>query len=57
MTRVNYSDVYGTTMSDRHDGDYSLDYLTHETAARDLDWAEWFLNRVEKLLKETGALT
>jgi len=49
MIEVEYSDLYGTTMSDRHDGDYSLDYLTHETATRDLDWAERFLNRVEKL--------
>jgi len=57
LIEVKYSDVYGTAMSDRHDGDYSLDYLSHETAARDLDWAERFLSRVEKLLTEIGVLT
>ena len=57
LIEVKYSDVYGTAMSDRHDGDYSLNYLSHETAARDLDWAEQFLSRVEKLLTEIGVLT
>jgi len=57
LIEVEYSDVYGMAMSDRHDGDYSLDYLSHETAARDLDWAERFLSPVEKLLKEIGTLT
>ncbi len=57
LIEVEYSDVYGTAMSDRHDGDYSLNYLSHETAARDLDWAERFLSRVEKLLTEIGVLT
>lgn len=57
LIEAEYSDLYGTTMSDRHDGDYSLDYLGHETASRDLDWAERLVNRVEELLKEMGALT
>lgn len=51
-----YSDLYGTTMSDRHEGDYSLEYLSHETASRDLTWAERFVRRVEKLLKERGVI-
>jgi len=57
LIEVEYSDVYGMAMSDRHDGDYWLDYLSHETAARDLDWAGRFLSRVEKLSKEIGTLT
>jgi uncharacterized protein (UPF0332 family) len=56
LIEVEYSDLYGTIMGDRHDGDYSLDVLSYETAARDLDWSERFVNRIERLLKETGAL-
>ncbi len=55
LIEVEYSDLYGTTMSDRHEGDYSLAYLDYETATRDLEWADRFLDRVEALLRTMGA--
>jgi uncharacterized protein (UPF0332 family) len=57
LIEVEYGDLYGKIMRDRYDGDYSLDDLSYETATRDLDWAERFVRRVEKLLKEIGAST
>jgi len=57
LIEAEYSDLYGTAMDDRHDGDYSLDYLSYETALRDLDWAERYVKRVELLLKKMGAMT
>ncbi|GEM_PF-7017903 len=43
-------------MNDRHEGDYSLEYLSYETAARDLTWADRFVQRVERLLAEMGVI-
>ncbi len=53
---MEYSDLYGTTMDDRHLGDYSLEELTYDKARRDLEWAERFVDRMEQALREMEAL-
>ncbi len=51
-----FSDLYGETMDDRHAGDCELMELGFEVARRDLDWAEQFVDRIEQMLREMGAL-
>jgi len=51
-----FGDLYGETMDDRHAGDYELMELGFEVARRDLDWAEQFVDRIEQMLREMGAL-
>ena len=56
LIEVEYSRFYGTTMDDRHLGDYSLEELTYDKARRDLEWAERFVDRMEQALREMEAL-
>jgi len=54
---VMYSDLYGAVMEDRHRGDYTeMEILSHETAERDLNRAEQFVNYIERRLKDLGVL-
>ena len=54
IIEVEYGDRYGSAMEDRHLGDYTLEPLSYDTAKRDLEWAEKFVDRVEEVLKDMG---
>jgi uncharacterized protein (UPF0332 family) len=52
-----FSDYFGEALDDRHAGDYDLEALSYETALRDLNQAERFIQRVESILQELDILT
>ncbi len=51
-----FSAFYGEAMEDRHAGDYELVEFGYEVAQRDLGYAERFVDQIEQLLHEMGAL-
>ena len=56
LVEPEYSDIFGETMDDRHAGDYELTEFGFEVASRSLDQADRFLQRVEQVLRDMGAL-
>jgi uncharacterized protein (UPF0332 family) len=54
---VEYGDIYGRVMDDRHISDYDVEALIEPERARvDLDDAHRFVNRIEGYLREEGWL-
>ena len=50
------STFYGEAMEERHAGDYDLEPLDDDTASRNLEHAELFVNHIEQVLREMGAM-
>ena len=54
---VEYSEIYGRVMDDRHISDYDVEALIEPERARvDLDDAHRFVNRIGDYLREEGWL-
>jgi uncharacterized protein (UPF0332 family) len=51
-----FSDFYGQSMDERHNADYEMEMLSYETASENLDHAERFVRRIEKLLDDQEIL-
>ncbi len=57
IIEAEYSHIYGRVMDDRHLGDYEIKVpVTPDEAARDLEDARRFVNRVETYLRGEGWL-
>ena len=57
LIELEYSDWYGITLDTRQRGDYTLELALDERRARELiEQAERFVNRVERYLRDEGAL-
>lgn len=57
LIEVEYSDIYGRVMENRHVSDYDVEVPTDpQVAADDLHDARCFVNRIEKHLQEEGWL-
>ncbi|VAW37404.1 hypothetical protein MNBD_CHLOROFLEXI01-1719 [hydrothermal vent metagenome] len=51
-----FSRYYGEAMSERHRGDYEIEYMDHDSAERNLAHAERFVNEVENALRDMEVL-
>ena len=55
LVEVEYSDIYGRVMEDRHVSDYDIETLIEPDRARtNLDDAHRFVDRIEQHLREGG---
>lgn len=51
-----FSRIYGEAMEQRHAGDYGLTRLDEATANRSIEQAESFVQRIEQILQDLGAI-
>jgi uncharacterized protein (UPF0332 family) len=57
LVEIEFGDIYGRVMDDRHVGDYDVDAsITPDRARTDLDDAQRFVDRVDRYLQEGGWL-